>query len=181
LLPSNPVLDEVRVVMSANFVPVRRGRRLASVSWICAVALSASGCAAFAPKLETPQLSIIGAEIVKSDLFEQRLKARMRVQNPNDRELSVRGITYTIEVGGEEFGRGMSGTSFVVPRLGEAEFDMIVTANMAGTLLRLLNKREQQGGTRPDSLSYRIVGKVSLASGFLRSIPFEEKGELKLR
>ena len=144
------------------------------------LALVLTGCAAFAPRLETPRLSIVNVELVKSDLFEQRLRARMRVQNPNDRELAVKGITYTIEVGGEEFGRGISGSSFVVPRMGEAEFDMIVTANMAGTLLRLVNKAQELGGKAPDAIDYRIVGKVSLASGVLRSVPFEEKGAFKL-
>ncbi|MFO1428188.1 MAG: LEA type 2 family protein [Steroidobacteraceae bacterium] len=144
------------------------------------LALVLTGCAAFAPRLETPRLSIVNVELVKSDLFEQRLRARMRVQNPHDRELAVKGITYTIEVGGEEFGRGISGSSFVVPRMGEAEFDMIVTANMAGTLLRLVNKAQELGGKAPDAIDYRIVGKVSLASGVLRSVPFEEKGAFKL-
>lgn len=138
------------------------------------------GCTLLAPRLEPPKLSILGVEIVKGDLFEQRLRVRVRVQNPNDRELAVKGLTYTIEVGGEEFGRGMSGSSFVVPRRGEAEFDMMLTANLAGTLVRLAS-RAQQSGARPDALDYRIVGKVSLASGVLRSIPFEDKGTLKLR
>jgi hypothetical protein len=74
----------------------------------------------------------------------------------------------------------MSGSSFVVPRLGEAEFDMIVTANMAGTLLRLANRAERDGRT-PDAVDYRIFGKVSLDAGLLRSIPFEERGSFKLR
>lgn len=138
-----------------------------------------SGCAGLGPRLETPKLSIVSVELVKGDLFEQRLRARMRVQNPNDRELAVKGLTYTIEVGGEEFGRGMSGSSFIVPRMGEAEFDMNVTANLAGTLLRLAS-RSSQGGM-PETLDYRIAGKVSLATGVLRSIPFEEKGTLKLK
>ncbi len=98
---------------------------LRPVSWallaLCAALMVLSGCAALAPRLETPQLSIVSVEILKGDLFEQRLRARMRVQNPNDRELAVKGLTYTIEVGGEEFGRGISGSSFVVPRMGEAE------------------------------------------------------------
>ena len=144
-------------------------------------ALLLVGCAALSPRLEAPKLSIVNVELVKGDLFEQRLKARMRVQNPNDRDLSVKGLTYTIEVGGEEFGRGMSGSSFVVPRMGEAEFDMMVTANMAGTLLRLASRAQKSGAGAPESLEYRIVGKVTLASGLLRSIPFEEKGSLKLR
>ena len=145
-----------------------------------AAVLGLSACTAFAPKLETPKLSIVNVELVKGDLFEQRLRARIRVENPNDRELEVKGITYTIEVGGEEFGRGISGSSFTVPRLGEAEFDMNVSANMAGTLMRLATRAKEAGG-RPDSIDYRIVGKVSLATGLLRSIPFEERGAFKLR
>ncbi len=155
--------------------PIRAARLLALL-----MLAPLGGCALLEPRLEPPRLSIVDVEIVRGDLLEQRLRARMRVQNPNDRELAVKGLTYTIEVGGEEFGRGMSGSSFVVPRLGEAEFDMFVTANMAGTLLRLAG-RAQQGAGKADTLEYRIVGKVSLASGMLRTIPFEEKGALKLR
>jgi LEA14-like dessication related protein len=150
-------------------------------SWVLGmVAATLVGCAAFAPKLETPKLSIVNVELVKGDLFEQRLRARIKVENPNERELAVKGITYTIEVGGEEFGRGISGSSFTVPRLGEAEFDMNVTANMAGTLMRLATRAREAGGT-PDAIDYRIVGKVTLATGMLRSIPFEERGRFKLR
>jgi len=138
-----------------------------------------SGCAGLGPRLETPKLSIVSVELIKGDLFEQRLRARMRVQNPNDRELAVKGITYTIEVGGEEFGRGMSGSSFIVPRMGEAEFDMNVTANLAGTLLRLASRADKGG--MPETLDYRIAGKVSLSTGVLRSIPFSEQGTLKLK
>ena len=145
-----------------------------------AAMLTLAGCAALAPRLETPKLSIANVEIVKSDLFEQRLRARLKVENPNARELAVKGITYTIEVGGEEFGRGISGSSFTVPSLGEAEFDMNVTANMAGTLMRLATRAREAGRT-PDAIDYRIVGKVSLATGMLRSIPFEERGSFKLR
>jgi LEA14-like dessication related protein len=154
------------------------GTGLASLT-ACLMACLTS-CAAFAPHLETPKLSIVNVEIVKGDLFEQRLRARIKVENPNDRELAVKGITYTIEVGGEEFGRGISGSSFTVPRLGEAEFDMNVTANMAGTLMRLAQRAKESGRT-PDAVDYRIVGKVSLATGMLRSIPFEERGTFKLR
>lgn len=136
-----------------------------------------AGCTGLSPRLETPRLSVVGAELVKGDFFEQRIKVRMRVQNPNDRQLEVKGITYTIDVAGEEFGHGMAANSFTVPRLGEAEFDMLVTANMAGMLVRVLGGEAGRNG----ALDYRIHGKVSLASGFLRSIPFEEKGSLKLR
>lgn len=138
------------------------------------------GCAAFGPKLEAPSLEIVGVELVKGDLFEQQLRARVQVRNPNDRELRVRGITYSITLGGEELGRGLSGSSFTVPARGEAEFDMSVTANLAGTLLRLV-ERARKSGARPTELPYELRGEVKLAAGVIRSVPFEKKGSLPLR
>jgi LEA14-like dessication related protein len=155
-----------------------RSRRVFAVGALAALLLSA-GCAGFGSRLEPPQLSVVGVEIVRGDLFEQRFKARMRVQNPNDRSIAVRGVSYTLQIGGEELGRGLSGSSFTVPALGEAEFDMLVTVNLAGTVLRLLERARSDG--LPDSLSYRLRGEVKLSEGFVRSIPFDEKGAVKLR
>lgn len=149
-------------------------------SAILVVAALLAGCGALGGRLETPRLSVIDAQLVKGDLFEQRLKVRMRVQNPNDRELAVKGITYTIDVAGEEFGHGMAANSFVVPRMGEAEFDMMITANMAGMLVRVLGGEKNRDADL-SAIDYRIHGKVALASGFLRSIPFEDKGSFKIR
>ena len=147
---------------------------------LCALVALLPGCAVFAPKLQAPRLEIVKVELIKGDLFEQRLRARMKVQNPNDRELRVRGITYSIELGGEELGRGLSGSSFVVPAGGEAEFDMLVTANLAGTVLKLPERARKGGGT-PRELEYRLHGEVKLERGLLRTVPFDEKGTLPLR
>ena len=136
-----------------------------------------SGCSLFVPKFETPQLSVVNVEMQKSDLWEQRMKVRMRVVNPNDRPIPVKGLTVALEVQGEQLAHGVSGASFNVPALGEAEFDMNMTANMAGALIRLLGKGDQVR----DQVDYRITGKISLSEGLLRSIPFEDHGTFKLR
>ena len=141
------------------------------------VAVLAAACA-LAPKLEPPKLSIVGAQIVSGDLFTQRLKVRVHVQNPNDRVLPVKGLEYTIEVEGEQFASGESATSFEVPALGEAEFDMNVTTNLAGALLKVLARGPNALG---QEVSYRLAGKVSLSEGLFRSIPFEEHGTFKLQ
>lgn len=134
-------------------------------------------CSSLVPKLETPTLSIVNVEMLKSDVWEQRMKVRLRVQNPNDRSLPIKGLSYALEVADEPLAQGVSGDSFVVPALGEAEFDMNVTANMAGALVKLLGRGSSVG----DEVDYRIKGKISLSEGFLRSIPFEERGKFKLR
>jgi LEA14-like dessication related protein len=124
--------------------------------------------------LEQPTLSVVSVEFVKGDLLSQQLRVRMRVQNPNARELPVRGITYEVELAGKAFAHGDSVSEFVVPANGGAEFDVNVTANAASALLRLL------GGSE-DKPAYRIFGKVRLASGLVRNIPFDHKGVLNLR
>lgn len=139
-------------------------------------AASVSSCSLFVPKLETPKLSVVNVELLKSDLWEQRMKVRMRVENPNDRPIPVKGLTVALDVQGQELAHGVSGASFLVPALGEAEFDMNLTANMAGALLKLLGSGKQMG----DSVDYRVVGKLSLSEGLMRSIPFEDRGTFKL-
>src|SRR5882762_10401855 len=123
-------------------------------------ALGLSGCSLFVPKLEKPNLSVVSVQMLKSDLWHQELKLRMRVQNPNDRALPVKGLSYELEVADQEFAHGISGDSFVVPARGEAEFDMSVSANMASVLIKVLNK----GGSE---VEYRIYGKIALSAGLL--------------
>jgi LEA14-like dessication related protein len=141
------------------------------------LALLMSGCSLFVPKLEKPKLSVVGVEMQKSDLWEQRLKVRMRVENPNDRPIPVKGITVALDIQDQEIAHGISGAAFNVPALGEAEFDMNMTANMAGALLKLLGSGNQLG----DSIDYHITGKLSLSSGLFRSIPFEDRGTVRLK
>jgi LEA14-like dessication related protein len=137
--------------------------------------LGLSGCSLFVPKLQAPRLSVVDLQLQKGQLWQQKLKVRMHVENPNDRVLPIKGITYTLDVNGQEFAHGESAASFVVPALGDAEFDMNMTANMAGTIISLL-----QHGT-DSSIEYQLRGKVSLSEGLLRSIPFDQHGTFKLQ
>jgi len=134
-----------------------------------------SGCALFVPKLETPRLAIVDVEVHKANLIEQQLRVRLRVENPNDRSLPVEGLSLTVYLGGQEFATGVSDTSFVVPALGTAEFNMDVTANAAGAIFTVLSM------PRGRAIDYHMKGKVQLTHGWLRSIPFEQSGTFTLR
>jgi LEA14-like dessication related protein len=141
------------------------------------VALLLGGCSLFVPRLEAPKLSVVNVEMLKSDVWEQRMKVRMRVENPNDRPIPVKGLTVALDVQGQELAHGVSGASFNVPALGEAEFDMNMTANMAGALIKLFSN----GNSLGDQVDYRVKGKISLSEGLLRSIPFEDMGTFRLK
>jgi LEA14-like dessication related protein len=149
---------------------------LRAIAAAAAVALMGGGCA-LAPKLTTPKLTIVGVRVEGSDLLAQHLKVRVHVQNPNDRRLPIKGIEYTLDVDGQPFATGDSAASFVVPALGEAEFDMNVTTNAGGTLVRLLARGPDALGSVP----YRLTGKISLSEGWLQSIRFEQHGTFRLQ
>lgn len=145
---------------------------------VALIAALLCACAA-QTKLEAPNLSVINMEMLESSLFTQRLKVRVRVQNPNDIALPVKGVSAKLEIAGEKFASGVSADSFTVPAFGEQEFDLLVDASMAKTLLTMMGKG---GGAKAmESLDYRISGKVSLSSGMVRSIPFDETGTFNLK
>jgi LEA14-like dessication related protein len=145
-------------------------------TWLATGLLLLGGCAGLATQLETPEITFVGIRAVEASLFEQKLEVRLRVQNPNTMALPVNGLDVAMELAGEPFATGVTAREFVVPAHGEAEFDMIVTANAATALLKIA------GGDRQsrEEIGYRLKGRLSTKLGLLRSIPFEESGSLPL-
>jgi LEA14-like dessication related protein len=137
--------------------------------------LALAGCAALPTNLETPEVSFVGLRAVEASVFEQRLEVRMKVRNPNDIELPVNGLDVDIELADEPFAHGVSAREFVVPARGEAEFDMLVTANAATALLKIVG-----ADSKTDEIPYKVKGKLSTRIGLLRTIPFDESGTLPI-
>jgi LEA14-like dessication related protein len=144
--------------------------------WLATGLMLLAGCAGLGTQLETPEITFVGIRAVEASLFEQKLEVRLRVLNPNTIALPVNGLDIDMELAGEPFATGVSARDFVVPAHGEAEFDMIVTANAATALLKIA------GGDRKsrEEIGYRLKGRLSTKLGLLRSIPFEESGTLPL-
>jgi LEA14-like dessication related protein len=143
---------------------------------VSVVVVLLAGCAGLGTRLETPAITFVGIRALEASLFEQKLEVRLRVQNPNTIALPVNVLDIAMELAGEPFATGVTAREFVVPAHGEAEFDMIVTANAATALLKIA------GGDRKsrEEIGYRMKGRLSTKLGLLRSIPFEESGTLPL-
>jgi LEA14-like dessication related protein len=142
---------------------------------LVAASLAVAGCVGIPRDLKTPEVGFVGLRAVEVSVFEQKLEVRLKVQNPNSIELPVNGLDVDVELAGEPFAHGVSARQFVVPAQGEAEFDMIVTANAATALLKIA------GGDRKSSdVGYKVKGKLSTKIGMLRTIPFEEAGTVPI-
>jgi len=148
----------------ARFVP-----RVLLLALLAAVA----ACSSFGPKLETPQLTLLGIQIMSADMFAQQFKVRVKVVNPNDLAVAVEGLEYDILLMGDSFAEGTSNDVFLLPARGEAEFDMLVTTNFVSSFGRLLSR---VGGGKLENIDYEISGKVFVDKGVLRRIPFSHRG-----
>jgi LEA14-like dessication related protein len=141
-------------------------RRVALLLLLCV-----AGCA---PKFERPDLTVKSIEMQSGNFLQQKFLVRFEVQNPNQRPLPVQGLHVELTVAGQRIASGVSNRSFVVPPLGESEFDMTITANMALALLQLAN---QHG----DSVDYEVTGVASLDLPFMHDLPFHQSGSLSLK
>jgi LEA14-like dessication related protein len=137
--------------------------------------LALAGCTSIGKDFQTPRLKVISVQPLSADMFAQRFTLRVLVENPNDVEVPVRGLDYQLFLMGDTFAEGVSNESFVLPALGEAEFDMTVTTNFISALGRLVSRA---GGARLDKIDYEITGKIFIEKGMVRKIPFSERGVL---
>jgi LEA14-like dessication related protein len=143
--------------------------------YVVALIVALASCSSFGPRVEAPRLTLMNVAMTSADMFSQQFVMRMHVQNPNDRALAVKGIDYQLFLAGDGFAEGVSNVPFVVPALGEAEFDLPVRTNFISSLGRLLSRLNGR-----DRVEYVIEGKVHLQSGIIRNIPFRESGEVEL-
>jgi LEA14-like dessication related protein len=143
---------------------------------VTALLAVAAGCTGLTRNLETPRFSVLGITVEEVGLFEQRFGVDLRVQNPNDVALPVKGLSLTLDIQGEEFARGVSAERFAVPAFGESEFTMQVSTNLVRSATRLGDLLSQ--GT--DEVAYRVDGKVSIDLPFMGSVPFDAEGKVRL-
>lgn len=87
------------------------------------------GCAWLVPKLQSPRVRVVGVHVRSASFWQQRLRVRLRVRNPNGVSLPIEAIHYTLRIDGRTFANGRTVRRFTVPAHGSAEFNTYVTAD----------------------------------------------------
>lgn len=146
--------------------------------WSCLLCLTLllAGCAAFRPQLAEPNISLVGVEIQELGLFRQRYLLTLSVQNPNAMAIPVRGMSYTLQVAGADFAKGVSPRAFTVPGYGETDVQVEMTTNLVSTLGKV---QELLAGKRK-LVDYQLNGRLEVDLPFVSSIPFRTRGEFRL-
>src|SRR5512137_2869879 len=73
-----------------------------------------AGCAHLLGTADNPRVNIASLTPKDVKLFEQIFVMELRVMNPVDKELVIKGLAFNLEVHGQPFARGVSNESFTV-------------------------------------------------------------------
>ena len=136
------------------------------------LALLLTGCAGLPSGMEAPTVTIADFGAGGGGFFEQQFNLKLRVQNPNNSELKIDGLSFALEVNDGQFATGVGNQAVTVTRFGSA-FLPVEAYSSLGSMIRQVGGF-LQGDKR--SLRYRIRGNLSLAGG--TRIPFEHGGEI---
>ena len=131
-----------------------------------------AGCATLPDPLN---VTLAGAEPLQGEGMEMRMLVKLRVQNPNEKEIVYTGASVKLDAQGSTFATGVSAEGGTIPRLGEAIVSVPVTASLMQMARQALSA--VRGGGVPEKVSYRLSGKL-LTSG--SDVSFKTSGELEL-
>ena len=134
-----------------------------------------AACSTLNPYREPLRVNLVAIQPLDMTLLEQRYALRVRIQNPNESELAVNGVSFDLELNGQDFAHGVSADPFLVPGFGE----QVVTVNVVSTLFAVVRQVQELQAGQLTSLQYRLSGRLSLAKGLAR-VPFERTGELDI-
>jgi LEA14-like dessication related protein len=121
-----------------------------------------------------PHVQVVNMHLLESSLFEQRFQVDLRIGNPNDFDLPLDGLTFDLDVNGEDFARGFSDQRVTVPRLGEARLSVVASTTLLD-LVRQFTLLAERG-----ALAYRLHGTAYLNSLAVRQAPYESEGTFRL-
>jgi hypothetical protein len=134
--------------------------------------LAATGCATLPEPL---QVTVAGIEPLPGEGMELRMLVKLRIQNPNDSEVTYDGAAVRINVMRRTFATGVSNGAGSLPRFGEAIVEVPVTVSvlrMAAQVLGMLD------GKPVDRVQFDMTGR--LHTGNFGAARFSANGDFEI-
>lgn len=134
--------------------------------WIVLLTLWLAACSGLPFNAVAPKVSVADVGLKSLGLFEQRLDVGLRINNPNDFDLSIEALEFELEVNAHLFASGLSNQAVRVPAMASAIF-RVDTFLQSKDLIRQF-KSLSQGGLK-DGVPYRVKGRIKTdrSSGWL--------------
>ena len=144
---------------------------------LCVSLMLLGGCAALQPGLEKPTVKVTGLRLLPSQGgLNQRIGVDLAILNPNDRDLSLRGISYTIGIENFSVLSGVTDNVPVLKGYQETPVNLEVSANML-QVVRLIEHFSRAGVK--DNVNYNFDAKLDF-SALLPAMRVKESGTIPL-
>jgi LEA14-like dessication related protein len=139
------------------------------------------GCASLSPSLEPPRISLINMTPLPSEGMESAFALELRLINPNDVPLNLKGIDCRLEINDSTIASGVSNQVAEVPALGTLVYPVTVYASASDFIILMV--RLMAGSHRsPENfeLVYGLEGHVFLSDAVpgLNRLSFTAEGDL---
>jgi LEA14-like dessication related protein len=141
------------------------------VAFVCVL----GGCATLAPAIDPPRVSLVSLRPVPGSGVAPDFEIKLKVVNPNNLALDIAGISYAVEIQGQEL---LTGVSNDLPRIGAyEEGTATLIASIDGfRLLRLLATVSREEAR---ALDYSLRAKIDFG-GLIPTQRIEESGVIDL-
>lgn len=152
------------------------------VVWLATLALMfTGGCASLAPSLESPRISLVSMAQQPSGDMETAFQLELRLINPNDVPLDLKGIDCRLEINDSTIASGVSNQAAELPALGTLVYPVTVYASASDFIILMVRLMADSHRSPQDfELTYSLRGRVFLADGMpgLNRLTFSSEGDL---
>jgi LEA14-like dessication related protein len=138
---------------------------------VIVLAAGLGGCVA-PQKVEAPTIALQDVKLMNTVGLTQYLQVDLLVSNPNDFDIPLTGLKFSMQMNGLGFASGQSSQRVDIPRQGHA----LVPVEMIVSVLALLD--QIQAVQKKNGLDYRVVGTAFLDHLLLPSVDFDRKGKV---
>lgn len=153
----------------------KNGKRAVCWGWVLLL-LAVIGCAGIAKRLEAPRVSLVDIAVKEIKTLETVFHIEMRILNPNDLDLVIKGMNCDLDVNGSRLASGVSDVRSTIPAYGTATVPVQVYSSVAAMFRGILNLQNKK------TLHYQLKGGIRIEGGTLMPsvLPFKSEGELTL-
>tara|TARA_R110001599_G_scaffold353795_1_gene597858 strand:- start:5714 stop:6178 length:465 start_codon:yes stop_codon:yes gene_type:complete len=153
-----------------------RNRAPISLLALLLMSILIAGCATLTEPMDPPRVSLEDFSSLPSEGAGPRVQIKLRIQNPNEQTLNIAGISYGIELAGQEV---ITGVSKDIPVI-EGYSEGVVTLDASLQLFQVLRLLASLGQTTADDLTYRFTAKIDFR-GLIPTQRVEEEGQITLK
>ena len=147
------------------------------VTFALLLALALQGCAALSPNFQEPDVQVTAIEPLPANRAgDLRFRIHLRVYNPNDTDLALSGLYYTLNLAGHKVVTGTASDLPPIRAYGQDDIVVDASANLMGSFMAAAELLSMRGDTVP----YTLEAKLGLQRSLLPYIKVRKAGEIKL-